>query len=120
MGVIADDALCQTWWRQTRNLTLRFYDSPNVKAGQSFVTLLTEELHSARERCWNSEQPIVFIGTVLVQIQGVKNFKDIRVRILRRMHHCTDGLIGALVEDTCGTGNARGGRAWSISKRDRE
>ena len=58
---------------------------------------------------------MVFIGAVLAQIERVKIFKDIRVRLLRRMYHCTDDLIGALVKDTGGTGKSRGVRAWEIS-----
>ena len=63
---------------------------------------------------------MVFIETVLDKILGVENSKDIQSRLLSRMDHWTDGLICALVEETCGTGKARGGRARAISERDCE
>ena len=98
----------------------RFYDAPKGKAGRLFVTILTEELRGARERRWNSKRPMVFIGTVLAKTPGVKNSKDIRVRLLRKMDHWIDGLVGALVEGTCGTDKAQGGRAGAISERDKK
>ena len=36
------------------------------------------------------------------------------------MDHWTDGQIGALVEDTCGSGKSRGARAGEISEREKE
>ena len=87
MGGITDNALWKTWWRRISNLTPRFYDTPKGKAGTSFVTLLVEELRGTRERRWNSKRPMVFIGTVLAKIQGVKKSKYIRARLLRRMDH---------------------------------
>ena len=63
---------------------------------------------------------MVFIGTVLAKTPGVKNSKDIRARLLRRMDHWTDGHTGALVEDTCGTRKAIGVCAGSISEQDKE
>ena len=119
-GGIADNALWQTICHRISNLIPMLYDAPNVKAGRRFVTLLTEELRGSRERCWNSKIPMVFKGTVLAKIPGVKNSKDIRARLLRRMDHWTDGHIGSLIKDTCGTGNARGVCAGAISKRDKE
>ena len=93
-GGIADDALWQTRWRRISNLSPRFYDAPKGKAGRRFVILLTEELRGARERSWNSERPMVFIGTVLAKTPGVKKAKDIRARLLRRMDHWTNGIQG--------------------------
>ena len=61
-----------------------------------------------------------FIRTVLAKILGVNISKDIWSRLLRRMDHWTDGLIGALVEETCRTGKARNSRAGEISERDRK
>ena len=61
-----------------------------------------------------------FIRTVLAKILGVNISKDIWSRLLRRMDHWTDGLIGALVEETCRTGKARNARAGEISERDRK
>ena len=61
---------------------------------------------------------MVFIGTVLAKTPGVNKAKDIRARLLRRMDHWTDSQIGALVEDTCGTGKSRGARAGKISEKD--
>ena len=54
------------------------------------------------------------------QNPGIQKSKDIRARILSRIDHWKDDLIGVLVEDTCGTRKARGGRARSISDKDRE
>ena len=115
-GGIANDALWQTRWSRISNLTLRFYDALKGKAGRRFVTLLTKKLRAARERFWNSKILIAFIGTVLSKIPWVKKSKYIQARLLRRMDHWTDVLVGALVEYTCGTGNARGGRAGAISE----
>ena len=84
------------------------------------MIIRTEELQGARERQWNSKQPMVFMVTVLAKTPGVKKSKDIRARILRRMEHWTDGHIGALVEDTCGAGKSRGARAGAISERNKE
>ena len=36
------------------------------------------------------------------------------------MDHWTDDQIGALVEDTCGTGKSRGARAGKINERENE
>ena len=107
-GGIADNVLCQTWWRLISNPTPIFYKDSKGKASQHFVTLLTEELCGAQERRWNSKHPMVSIGTVLAQILGVKKSKDIRDRLLRRMNHWKDGPINTLVENTCGTVKARG------------
>ena len=63
---------------------------------------------------------MVFISTVLAKTPGVKKAKDIRVRLLSRMDHWTDSQIGALVENTCGSGKSRGARAGKISERDKE
>ena len=104
---VAGDALWQTQWRQIINLMPRFYNATNVKVGRRFVTLLTKELHGAWEQCWNIERPMVFIGTVLAKIPGVKNSKYIQARLLRRMEQWKDVLVGTLVKDTCGTGKAR-------------
>ena len=117
---VADYSIWHTQWRLVSNLTTRFYDTPKGKADRRFFTLLTEELRGAQERRWNSKRPMVFIGTVLAKIPGVKNSKDIRARLLSRMDHWKDGLIGALVEETCRTENSCKGRAGEIRERDRE
>ena len=117
-GEVADDALWQTWWRQISNLTPRFYDAPNGNAGRCFATLLTEELRGARERRWNSERSMVFIGTMLAKIPGVKKSKDIRARLLRGVDQWKDGIISDLVKDTYGTGKSHNDRARTISERD--
>ena len=54
-GGIDDDAIWQTWWHRISNLTPRFCNATNGKAGRSFVTILTEKLRGAREQRWNSE-----------------------------------------------------------------
>ena len=77
----------QTPWCGISNLTPRFYDVPKVKAGQHFIKLLITEMQGTQERRWNSEHLIMFIGTVLTKNPGIKNFKDIRARLLRRMEH---------------------------------
>ena len=63
---------------------------------------------------------MVFIVRVLAKTPVVKKAKDIRARLLMRMDHWNDGQIGALVEDTCGTGKSRGARVGEISERDKE
>ena len=63
---------------------------------------------------------MVFIGKLLAKTSGVNKSKEIRSRLLRRMDHWTDGHIGALVKDTCGSGKARGARAGAISEQDKE
>ena len=43
---------------------------------------------------------------MVTKVLGIKKSKDIWYRLLRRMDHCNDNNIGALLEDTCGTGTA--------------
>ena len=51
---------------------------------------------------------------------GVKKSKEIQAILLRRMDHWTDGIIGALVEDTYEAGKSRGARAGAIRERDKD
>ena len=77
-------------------------------------------MRGARERRWNSERRMVFIGTVLAKTLGVKNSKDKWARLLSRIYHWTNSHIGALIKDTCRAGKSRGARAGAICERDKE
>ena len=117
-GLVANNALFQRKLRRVCNPLLRFYDSPRGKAGRIFVILLTKELKGAQYCRQNSEQPMVFIGAVISNIPGVKVNKDIWARLLMIMCQWTIGSVGALVEDTCGTGMTHNGHASEIIKKD--
>ena len=64
-GFIANDDVCQVWWRLLAIQLVSRYPAPQGSVGRRFVKCLAEELRGARERRWNAERPMVFMGVIL-------------------------------------------------------
>ena len=73
--------------------------------------MLAAELRGVRERKWNLERPLVFIGVALVKTSGVLKSQSVRARITRRLDLWAQGLFVGLVKDTEAEGMLRIGRA---------
>ena len=61
------------------------YRAPQGAVGRRFMKCLTEELCGARERRWNVERPIVFMGVILQMTPGACKAHNILCRITRRL-----------------------------------
>ena len=99
-GGIEDDHKWQSRWRRLVQHTPARYVVPRGKVGRRFLQILTEEFSRVRERQWNSERPMVFIGVILQKGDGVVRAKDIRQRMTQRMDLWEQGHYVALVDDT--------------------
>lgn len=73
---------------------------PSGKVGKGFLAALTAEFRGVRERKWNSERPLMIVATILQSTPGVRQAKDIRLRISQRLDLCSQGHYQALVDDT--------------------
>ena len=69
--------------------------------------MLAAELRGVRERKWNSERSLVFIGVALVKTSGVLKAQSVRARITRWLDLWEQGLFVGLVEDTEAEGRLR-------------
>ena len=82
---IAEDSKWQERWEKLVCIPTQRYDPPSGKVGKIFVGILSVELDGIRARKWNAERVIVFQSVILQRAQGVKNYAQIRKRILFRL-----------------------------------
>ena len=57
------------------------YRAPQGAVGWKFVNCLAEELRGDRDRQWNVERPMVFMGVILQTTPGERKAHEIRRRI---------------------------------------
>ena len=79
--------------------------------GRRFTAILSAEWRGVLSRSWNSERPLVFTHIVLTKTLGVRQAREIRARITRRMDLWERGQHAGLVGDAEAEGAAREGRA---------
>ena len=78
------DRVWQQRWRSLTGQRQQLYTVPNGAEGKNFVRTLRNELAGVCSQKWNSERPLVFIMTMLVQIEGVTTFQDVRRRLQKK------------------------------------
>ena len=79
--------------------------------GRPFTAILAEEWRGVISRNWNSERPLVFTHVFLTKTLGVRQAREIRARIPRRMDLWERGQHVGLVGDAEAEGAACEGRA---------
>ena len=62
---IADKDVWQMRWRLLVSQPGSRYRAPQGSVDRQFVKYLTEEFRGVRERLWNAERPMVFMGVIL-------------------------------------------------------
>lgn len=99
-GGVDDDHHWRSRWKRLVQHSPTRYSVPKGRVGRRFLSILTREFQSVRERHWNSERPMVFIAAVLQRGDGVSRARDIRDRLMQRMDLWEEGHHAALVDDT--------------------
>ena len=97
-GGIADDAAWQHRWCRLAAQSASWYATPSGAVGRHFTAILAVGWRGVLSWSWNSERPLVFAHVVLTKTMGVRQAREIRARITRRMDHWErgqhDGLVG--------------------------
>ena len=96
-------AVDEAWQRRWRSLTgqqQQLYTVPGGEEGKDFVRQFRLELEGVRSRRWNAERPLAFIMVMLVRVNGVTKFRDVRSRLKKRLAAWNRGEHEALVQDT--------------------
>ena len=86
--------------------------------GRCFTAILAAEWRGVISRSWNSERPLVSAHVVLTKTLGVRQAREIRARITRRMDLWERGQHAGLVGDAEPEGAAREGRATFSGKEE--
>ena len=97
---IADDDVWQMRWRLLVSQPGLRYRTPQGAVGRRFIKFLTEEFRGVRERLWNVERPMVFMGVILQTTPGARKAQKIRHRITQRLDLLEIGKHAALCLDT--------------------
>ena len=97
---VSDDAEWQDYWRRLIVFPSQMYDVPSGAVGKRFLEMVVDLLEGIHDRRWNSERFIVFQLVILQRSRDVKQAKDIRKRMARRMDAWSEGKFSMLVQDT--------------------
>ena len=90
-----------------------WYATPSGAVGRRFTAILGAEWREVLTRSWNSKRPLVFAHIVFTKRLGVRQAREIRARITRRMDLWDKGQHAGLVGNVEAEGAAREGRAAS-------
>ena len=85
-GGIADNAVWQHYWRRLAAMSASWYATPSGAVVRRFTAILTAEWWGILSRSWNSKRPLVFAHVILTKMLGVPRAREIRARIMRRIH----------------------------------
>jgi hypothetical protein len=99
-GDILQDRLWQSWYHRIIQIAPSQYAVPKGAVGKRFLTVLTHELAQVQAREWNSERLLIFVAVLLQKSAGVRQSKDICLRLSRRMDLWAHGSFTALVDHT--------------------
>ena len=108
---VADDTAWQRHWRRLAAQSASWYATPSGAVGRRFTAILAAEWRGVLNRICNSERPLVFAHFVLTKTLGIRQAREIRARITRRMDRWEMGQHAGLVGDAEAEGAAREGRA---------
>ena len=64
-GGISDNKVWQLQWQLLLSQLVSRYHTPHWSIGRRYMKFLEEGFHGARERRWNAERPMVFMGVIL-------------------------------------------------------
>ena len=110
-GGISDNAAWQRHWRRLAAQSASWYTTTSGAVGRRFTAILAAELQGVLNRSWNFERPLVFAHVILKKTLGVRQSREIRARITRRMDLWERGQHSGLVGDAKVEGAAQEGRA---------
>jgi hypothetical protein len=99
-GSIEDDACWQNQWRRLVVYPAHTYNVPSGVAGCHFIEKLAELLEGIQNRKWHTERFIIFSMVVLQWRREVKQARDIKNEISRRIDAWEEGKFTILVQDT--------------------
>jgi hypothetical protein len=97
---VPDDHKWQDYWRRLVVYPCQSYDVPKGPVGKRFIEMVSDSLEAILARKWNAEKFIVFSLVILQRSRNVRQSKDIRARISRRMDAWEEGKFDMLVQDT--------------------
>jgi hypothetical protein len=107
-GGIAHDCLWQSWHHRMAQIAPACYSVPKGAVGKRFLTILTHKLAQARNQEWNLECLLVFVAVVLQISVGIRQSKDVRLGLVRRMdlwavgpEGCSTNIIGTQATTAC-------------------
>ena len=110
-GGNADDAPWQRRWRQLAAKSGSWYATPSGAVGRRFTAISAAESRGVLNRSWNSKRPLIFSHVVLTKTVGIRQAREIRAKITRRMDLWERGQHAGLVGDAEAEWAAREGRA---------
>ena len=84
-GIEDKDVWQMRWWIIVIQPVSK-YRAPQGAVGWQFVNCLAEELRGDRDRQWNVERPMVFMGVILKTTPGARKAHNICHRITRRLY----------------------------------
>ncbi len=71
-----------------------------ISPGRLFLEMLSDTIDGILARQWNAERSIVFQLVILQRSRDVKQAKDIRRRMTKRLEAWSEGKFEMLVQDT--------------------
>ncbi|KAF6210438.1 hypothetical protein GE061_013544 [Apolygus lucorum] len=95
----ANNAVWRCYWRKISQLRGRHYDLPNGSKSMQFVDTLASEITSLTAGQFSSERVLVFLSVVLQRSKMIKQPKDIRILLGRRLQLWTEGQFDTLINE---------------------
>jgi hypothetical protein len=99
-GCISDNQKWQEYWQRQIIYPSASYNTPSGAVGCRFIKKLAELIEGIQTHKLNAEEFIVFQIVILQHSPNVKQAKDIRKQISRRMDTWEDGKFTILIWDT--------------------
>jgi hypothetical protein len=86
-------------WRRLVVFPSQTYDLPQGKVGRLFLEMLADTMDGILAGQWNSERLIVFQLVMLQRSGDVKQSKDVKRRMTKRLEAWSEGKFEMLVQD---------------------